>query len=31
MAEYNRGSLPEGIVAAGEEANGFLASSPDGD
>ncbi|HEY4052192.1 MAG TPA: hypothetical protein VGL74_00520 [Terriglobales bacterium] len=31
MAEYNRGSLPEGIAAAGEEANGFLASSPDGD
>ena len=31
MAEYNRGSLPEGIVGAQEEANGFLASSPDGD
>jgi len=31
MAEYNRGSLPEGIVAVAEEANGFLASSPDGD
>jgi len=31
MAEYNRGSLPEGIVAVPEEANGFLASSPDGD
>ena len=24
MAEYNRGSLPEGIPAAGEEANCFL-------
>jgi hypothetical protein len=24
MAEYNRGSLPEGLVAAEEEANGFL-------
>ncbi len=24
MAEYNRGSLPEGILAAGEEANCFL-------
>jgi hypothetical protein len=24
MAEYNRGSLPEGIVAAQEEANVFL-------
>lgn len=31
MAEYNRGSLPEGIVAVAEEANGFLASSPDRD
>jgi hypothetical protein len=31
MAEYNRGSLPEGIVTAEEEANGFLVSSPDGD
>jgi hypothetical protein len=31
MAEYNRGSLPEGIVAAGEEMNGFLASALDGD
>lgn len=31
MAEYNRGSLPEGIVAVGEEANGFLVSSTDGD
>ncbi len=25
MAEYNRGSLPEGILAAGEESNCFLA------
>ena len=24
MAEYNRGSLPQGILAAGEEANCFL-------
>ncbi len=24
MAEYNRGTLPEGLVAAEEEANGFL-------
>ncbi len=24
MAEYNRGTLPEGIVAAEEEANHFL-------
>jgi hypothetical protein len=24
MAEYNRGSLPEGLVAQDEEANGFL-------
>jgi hypothetical protein len=24
MAEYNRGRLPEGLVAAEEEANGFL-------
>ena len=31
MAEYNRGSLPEGILAADEEANGYLASSPHGD
>lgn len=29
MAEYNRGSLPEGIVAAGEEANEFLAGDAD--
>jgi hypothetical protein len=26
MAEYNRGSLPDGIVPAGEEANCFLAA-----
>ncbi len=26
MAEYNRGSLPEGILATGEEANCFLAT-----
>jgi hypothetical protein len=26
MAEYNRGSLPEGIVAAAEEVNCFLAA-----
>ena len=32
MAEYNRGSLPEGILAAGEEANCFLgAEAVDGD
>src|SRR5438094_3215740 len=31
MAEYNRGSLPEGIVALGEEANGFLVRSSGGD
>ena len=31
MAEYNRGILPEGIVEARQELNGFLASSPDGD
>ncbi len=24
MAEYNRGTLPEGLVAKEEEANGFL-------
>jgi hypothetical protein len=24
MAEYNRGSLPEGLVAPDEEVNGFL-------
>lgn len=27
MAEYNRGSLPEGLVAPEEEANGFLLES----
>jgi hypothetical protein len=27
MAEYNRGRLPEGLVAADEEANGFLLGS----
>jgi len=27
MAEYNRGQLPEGLVAAEEEANGFLLGS----
>jgi hypothetical protein len=26
MAEYNRGSLPQGILAAGKEANCFLAA-----
>src|SRR5437899_10875567 len=26
MAEYNRGSLPEGILPSQEEANGFLAA-----
>jgi hypothetical protein len=26
MAEYNRGSLPEGLLAPQEEANGFLAA-----
>ncbi len=32
MAEYNRGSLPEGILAAGEEANCFLgADAGEGD
>jgi len=29
MAEYNRGSLPEGLVSAQQEANCFLA--PEGD
>jgi hypothetical protein len=24
MAEYNRGSLPEGLIAPEEESNGFL-------
>ena len=27
MAEYNRGRLPEGLVAEPEEANGFLAGT----
>jgi hypothetical protein len=27
MAEYNRGSLPQGLVAAEKEANGFLTGS----
>jgi hypothetical protein len=27
MAEYNRGALPEGMVEAAEEANGFLQGS----
>jgi hypothetical protein len=27
MAEYNRGSLPEGLIAPEEEANGFLLES----
>ena len=27
MAQYNRGSLPEGLVAAEEEVNGFLLGS----
>lgn len=27
MAEYNRGSLPEGLVTAEKEANGFLTGS----
>jgi len=32
MAEYNRGSLPQGIVSAGDEANCFLgAEAVDGD
>ena len=31
MAEYNRGSLPEGILSAGEEANPFLSSAIEGD
>lgn len=31
MAEYNRGSLPEGIVSPQEEANCFLAETVDGD
>jgi hypothetical protein len=31
MAEYNRGSLPEGILPANDESNDFLAASADGD
>ena len=31
MAEYNRGSLPEGILPAEDEYNDFLAVSADGD
>ena len=31
MAEYNRGSLPEGIMSAQDEANGFLLASIDSD
>ena len=31
MAEYNRGSLPEGIVPAQKERNEFLAAVADGD
>lgn len=31
MVEYNRGSLPEGIVAAGEETNEFLMAAIDGE
>ena len=31
MAEYNRGSLPEGIVSASDESNDFLAAAVDGD
>ena len=31
MAEYNRGTLPEGIISAQEEANSFLAEALDGD
>jgi hypothetical protein len=27
MAEYNRGTLPEGLVSARDEANGFLAET----
>ena len=27
MAQYNRGSLPEGLVAVAEEANAFLAGT----
>jgi len=31
MAEYNRGSLPEGIVSVSEEGNGFLVPAAEGD
>lgn len=31
MAEYNRGSLPEGILPALDESNDFLAAVTDGD
>ncbi len=31
MAEYNRGSLPEGVVPSQEEANSFLTAVGDGD
>ena len=31
MAEYNRGSLPEGVVPLQEEANTFLTAAIDGD
>jgi hypothetical protein len=31
MAEYNRGTLPEGMLAANDESNDFLAASVDGD
>lgn len=31
MAEYNRGSLPEGILPAQEETNDFLAAMVEGD
>jgi hypothetical protein len=31
MAEYNRGSLPEGIVPVSEEGNRFLVPATEGD
>jgi hypothetical protein len=31
MAEYNRGTLPEGMLAANDESNDFLAAAVDGD
>ncbi len=31
MTEYNRGTLPEGILSAKDEYNDFLAASADGD